>query len=176
MAQQLINVSTPGDGLGDTLRNSQIKVNANFTELYTNKVDKILGKVLSDTNYTQTEKDQLASLVAAGANVQSDWTEGNALDPAYIKNKITNVSELFNDAEYVEDVAVVGGFLRSAGEWISPLEVFTPKIMDGFIGVTVDFIVGQQAFTLPAGAKCVDVFLAHAPQYKTTDNNTSLVN
>jgi len=56
------------------------------------------------------------------------------------------------------------------------LEVFAPKIMDGFIGVTVGFIVGQTAFTLPTGAKCVDVFLAHTKQYKTTDNNNSLVN
>ena len=45
MAQQIINVgSAPNDGTGDTLRNSQIKVNANITELY-NAVDLKLDKV-----------------------------------------------------------------------------------------------------------------------------------
>ena len=45
MAQQIINVgSAPNDGTGDTLRNSQIKANANFTELY-NAVDLKLDKV-----------------------------------------------------------------------------------------------------------------------------------
>lgn len=39
MAKQTINVGTlPNDGTGDTLRASFIKVNANFTELYTNVV------------------------------------------------------------------------------------------------------------------------------------------
>lgn len=45
MAQQIINVgSAPNDGTGDVLRNSQIKANANFTELY-NAVDLKLDKV-----------------------------------------------------------------------------------------------------------------------------------
>jgi len=175
MAQQHINYSSPNDGLGDTLRTSQVKAESNFNELYANKVDKITGKSLSDTNFTQDEKDKLAGLFEGG-QVQSDWTEGNALSKAYINNKPTNVSSFFNDSEYIEDVQEVGGFLRSAGEWVSPLEVFTPKIIDGFIGVTVGFTVGQVSFTLPTGSKCIDVHLTHTKQYKTTANNTSLVN
>ena len=57
MAQQHINYSTPNSGNGDTLRTSQVKAESNFNELYANKVDKISGKGLSDTNYTQAEKD-----------------------------------------------------------------------------------------------------------------------
>ncbi len=39
MAQQLINVgTTANDGTGDLLRNGFIKVNQNFTELYTNRI------------------------------------------------------------------------------------------------------------------------------------------
>lgn len=49
-------------------------------------------------------------------------------------------------------------------------------IMDGFAGVTSGFAVGQQNYTLPSNAKCMFVELAHAKQYKTTANNTSLVN
>ena len=48
MAQQITNVgSAPNDGTGDTLRNSQIKANANFTELY-NAVDSKLDKVTTN--------------------------------------------------------------------------------------------------------------------------------
>lgn len=43
MSQQIINVgSAPNDGTGDVLRESQIKANANFTELY----NALLGEVL----------------------------------------------------------------------------------------------------------------------------------
>ena len=35
MTKQIINVSTPNDGLGDTLRDAFVKTNSNFTELYT---------------------------------------------------------------------------------------------------------------------------------------------
>lgn len=175
MAQQHINYSLPNDGLGDTLRTSQVKAESNFNELYANKVDKIIGKGLSDTNFTQVEKDKLAALVEGG-QLQADWNEGSILSKAYIKNKITNVSQLFNDSQYVSDVVAVGGFLRSAGEWVSPLGVFTPKIFDGFIGVTAGFIVGQTTFELLPGAKCVGVYVAHAKQYLTTPNNASLLN
>ena len=180
MAQQHINYSTPNDGLGDTLRDSQVKAESNFNELYGNKVDKVTGKGLSDTNFTQTEKTKLAGLVEGG-QVQSNWNEGNALLPAFIQNKPLNTSDFNNDGNgvqaYVPDVGAVGVYARSQGEWIELLEVFSVKIMDGIIGVTAGFIVGQQTFTLPvAGSKVLAVYLSHAKQYKTTVNNTSLVN
>ena len=78
MAQQHINYSTPNSGNGDTLRTSQVKAESNFNELYANKVDKISGKGLSDTNYTQAEKDKLAGLTEGG-QAQSDWNQGDNL-------------------------------------------------------------------------------------------------
>src|SRR3990172_5846222 len=105
MAQQNINYSLPNDGLGDTLRTSQVKAQSNFTELYANKVDKSGTKVLSDTNFTQLEKDKLAGL-ETGGQLQSNWTEGNVLSKAYILNKPTNVSQFFNNAGYIPDVQV----------------------------------------------------------------------
>lgn len=175
MAQEHINYSFPNDNLGDTLRVFAVKQESNNNELYSNKVDKILGKGLSDTNFTQDEKDKLAELVEGG-QVQSDWNEGNNLLPSFIQNKPENVSEFFNDSEYIEDVQEVGGFLRSAGEWISPLELLTPKIIDGIIGVTVGFVVGQTAYNLPAGAKCIDVYINDAKQFLTTTINVARVN
>ena len=39
MSKQTINISTPNDGLGDTLRDGMDKVNDNFTELYATAVE-----------------------------------------------------------------------------------------------------------------------------------------
>lgn len=49
-----------------------------------------------------------------------------------------------------------------------------PEVMDGITGVTTGFAVGQTTFTLPPGAKCLNVYISHSKQYKTTANNTSL--
>ncbi len=180
MAQQHINYSTPNDGLGDTLRTSQVKAESNFNELYSNKVDKVTGQGLSDTNFTQIEKTKLAGLVEGG-QVQSDMLEGNSALPSFIKNKFTKTSDFINDGNgiqaYVTDVGEVGVYARSAGEWIELLEVFSIKIMDGIIGVTAGFTVGQVAFTLPvAGSKCIDVHVNDGKYSKTTANNTARVN
>jgi hypothetical protein len=135
MAQQHINFSQPNDGLGDTLRESQIKAESNFNELYSNKVDKVLGQGLSDTNFTQLEKDKLEGL-QEGGQLQTDWDQGDNTQKDYLKNKPENVSEFFNDSEYVVDVPTAGIFARSSGEWIdlataNPFNTFKP-IQKGF--------------------------------------------
>lgn len=171
--------ASPNDDTGDTLREFAIASESNFNELYANKVDKVVGKVLSDTNYTQVEKDKLAGLVEGG-QLQSDWNQGDNVQKDFIKNKPENTSDFNNDGDgtqaYVPDVGAVGVYARSQGEWIELLEVFAVKIMDGITGVTSGFAVGQVNFTLPAGSKCIDVYVAHAKQYKITPNNTSLTN
>lgn len=179
MAQQHINYSLPNDGLGDTLRVSQIKAESNFNELYAGKVDKVVGQGLSDTNFTQLEKDKLAALDPDMA-VQSDAAVTDPDDPAFIKNQKTNLSEFTNDGDgtepFITDVPSAGNFVRTAGGWVALGAASIPEIFDGIIGVTAGFTVGQQDFTLPAGKKAVSVMLAHATQYKTTANNTALVN
>ena len=88
MAQQYINVSQPNDGLGDSLRQSFIETNENFTELYNNKVDKELGKGLSDNNFTDDEQVKLSNIQEnAEQNVQSDWAQNDNTQDDYIKNK-----------------------------------------------------------------------------------------
>ena len=144
MAQQHINYSTPNSGNGDTLRTSQVKAESNFNELYANKVDKISGKGLSDTNYTQAEKDKLAGLTEGG-QAQSDWNQGDNLEPDFIKNKPENVSEFFNDSEYVEDVGVVGLFVRSNGTWENLETALFPKIQFTADGVQTTFNLGTLA-------------------------------
>lgn len=179
MAQQHINYDVPNSGNGDTLRTSQVKAESNFNELYSNKVDKVTGKGLSDTNFTQVEKDKLAGLVEGG-QVQSDWNQGDNLEPDFINNKPTKTSNFENDGNgtqaYVPDVGAVGVYARSAGVWIELLEVFAIKILDGIIGVTAGFTVGQTTFTLPvAGSKCIDVYVNDGKYSKTTINNAARV-
>lgn len=88
MAQQFINVSQPNDGLGDSLRQSFIETNENFSELYNNKVDKELGKGLSDNNFTDDEQVKLLNIQEnAEQNVQSDWAQNDNTQDDYIKNK-----------------------------------------------------------------------------------------
>lgn len=52
---------------------------------------------------------------------------------------------------------------------------FTFDIFDGIIGVTVGFSVGQTTFTLPSGAKCLNIFVNGVKYHKTTANNTARV-
>jgi hypothetical protein len=118
MAQQKINYSFANDGLGDPLRQAFVKTDGNFDELYANKVDKVVGKGLSDVNFTQIDKDKLDDLDPS-ARVQGDFTENNSLNPAFIKNKPTKLSQFDNDLDFVEDVVIGGLYARSAGTWIS---------------------------------------------------------
>jgi len=60
---EVINVSFPNDGLGDKVRNAFIKVNLNFSELDSGKVDKIVGKDLSTNDYTNIDKALVSSSI-----------------------------------------------------------------------------------------------------------------
>lgn len=141
MAQQIINVSQPNDGLGDSLRQSFIETNENFTELYNNKVDKELGKGLSDNNFTDAEQVKLSNIQEnAEENVQPDWNQNDNTQDDYIKNKPTTLgfqeiynseilsagTETFNlpDGVVVAMIHVERGFKLST-EWSQTSNVLT---------------------------------------------------
>ena len=137
---QVVNVASPNDGLGDTLRDSQVKANANNAELNSKKVEVVAGKGLSSNDYTTTEKTKLAG-IAAGAevNVQANFNQQDTTADDYIIGKPT-----FNDHLYLDQI------------------------------VTVD---GTQDFTLPILlSECLFVSVNGQEVYKTTANNTALVN
>ena len=128
MARQPINFSQPNDGAGDPLRLMAQKSDGNFIELYANKVDKVVGKELSDTNFSQIEKDKLAGL-NVNQNPQPDWNENNAVEPDFIKNKPTKLSQFDNDPDFISDVTKSGIYGRSNGLWVllsdgSPFNTF----------------------------------------------------
>lgn len=167
MAQQHISPgSSPNDGTGDTLRDFAIKQESNNNELYTKKVDTVTGKGLSDTNFTQVEKDKLAGLTTGG-QVQADWNEGNSASPAFINNKPENVSEFFNDAEYITDVPTVGSFIRSNGEWVA---LSTVQLQPYFFPILV---APNQNFTIPDGKNCIFAYINQAIQFPADASNIS---
>lgn len=88
MAQTIINISNPNDGLGDPLRRAFDLTNQMFTELYSNVVFKEAGKGLSSNDFTTTLKNKLDG-IAAGAevNVQSDLNQEDDTQDDYVKGK-----------------------------------------------------------------------------------------
>lgn len=86
-----INASVDLSGVTDIISELDSKIEAEIsraTIAESNKVDKIVGKVLSTNDYTTNEKNKLAG-IASGAevNVQSDWNQIDINSDDYIKNK-----------------------------------------------------------------------------------------
>jgi hypothetical protein len=88
MSQQIIDIASPDNGLGDKLRNGFNKTNQNFTELYNGKVDKITGKGLSKNDFTDADKSKLDGIETnAQVNVNSDFGENDPSAAGYILNR-----------------------------------------------------------------------------------------
>jgi len=88
MAQIIHNISFPNDGNGDELRTAFGNQNTMNADLYTNKVDKEVGKGLSTNDYTNAEKIKLAGIEeGAEVNVQADWSQNDDTADDFIKNK-----------------------------------------------------------------------------------------
>lgn len=105
MAQIIHNISSPNDGLGDELRTAFDHQNEMNTDLYTNKVDKVVGKDLSTNDYDNAAVSKLAGIEeGAEVNVQSDWLQDDDTEDDYIKNK---PDQLFASVGYFDynDVA-----------------------------------------------------------------------
>ena len=93
MAQTNFNVGAiANDGTGEPLRQAFQEQQAMNTELYATKVDKVVGKELSDNNYTDAEVIKLDGIeVGAEVNVQADWNQADDTQDDYIKNKPTQI-------------------------------------------------------------------------------------
>jgi hypothetical protein len=137
---QIVNVSSPNDNLGDTLRDSQVKANENNAELNAKKVEVVAGFGLTSNDYTTAEKTKLAGITAgAEANIQANWNQQDNTQDDFIIGKPT-----INDHLYLDQV------------------------------ITVD---GTQTFTLPVLLSvCLGVLVNGQEVFKTTANNTALVN
>lgn len=97
-----INVSSPNDGLGDSLRDSQIKANSNFAELNDKKVEKVAGKDLSANDFTDILKTKLDGIEdGADVQIQSDWNQTDNSAKDFIKNK-PDLSQYFSAVGYFD--------------------------------------------------------------------------
>jgi len=99
---QNINVSTPNDGLGDTLRDSQVKANENFAELNLKKVEVQAGFGLTQENFTTAEKAKLADIAAdAEKNVQANWNQLDDTQDDFIIGKPTSILQTISSLRFI---------------------------------------------------------------------------
>lgn len=108
MTQQTINIgSAANDGKGDTLRSAGIKMNANFTELYSTKVPDFFGnanKVLSTNGTSLFWVPSTVSNAIQTTSVYNDPTWIGTLAYSKLTGKPTIptlVSQLSNDTGFI---------------------------------------------------------------------------
>ena len=111
---QIVNVSSPNDGLGDPLRVSQVNANDNFAELNAKKVEAVAGFDLSENNFTDAEKTKLAGIeTGAQVNVRGNWQQQDPNAPDYVLGKPTN-GNIITYGTY----ALVGQTLTIFSGWV----------------------------------------------------------
>lgn len=78
MAQQIINIGlSPNDGTGDTLRDGGIKINDNFTELYSNLNNRVFLQNVPAVNWNDPIPEQIADwLNNSTQSSLADWYDG----------------------------------------------------------------------------------------------------
>ena len=142
-----------------------LTINSGWTWQIGNNIYSNPSPILINIPYAAAGLQRLDLIVFNTLNsaerVEGDEVASEPVTPIVIDNSV-----LFAVA-YVSDSTVTLS-VSSAGS------IF--DVLDGVIGVTPDFVVGQQNFELPNGAKCERVYINGALQYKTTTNNTSLIN
>jgi len=88
MAFTPIDISTPNDGQGDTLRHAFDLTNQMLEELYTKAVFKEPGKGLSSNDFTDEYQAKLDGIEAgAEVNVQADLTQEDPSQDSYVIGK-----------------------------------------------------------------------------------------
>lgn len=94
MAQIIHNISQPNDGLGDKLRIAFDNQNQMNSELYSEKVDKITGRGLTEANFTNAEKIKLSAIPSdAEKNVQANLAQNdNTQDDYVIGRELLNLT------------------------------------------------------------------------------------
>jgi len=136
MAQQTINVSTPNSGAGDSLRDSMIKINSNFTELYTDDAGDV-GSIIGGTGITAS---------SATGDVTVSITD-DSVDHDQLSNRYTASSAVTSAAAITLDTATADVFTWTAGH--STTVAFT----NVKIGATSAVIItgGGSSYTLALG-------------------------
>lgn len=94
LSDKIISKDDVGLGNVDNTADIDKPVSTAQQKALDDKVDKVNGKGLSANDYTDSEKEKLASIAeGAEANVQSDWHQMDSTKADYIKNKPTILTE-----------------------------------------------------------------------------------
>lgn len=196
MAIQNINVSTPDDGLGDKLRDSMVKINANFQEVLTlldgyasdadlsgavstintslsNLQTQINGKaninhthVISDITGLSTALALLTPLTTFNAAIAS--INGLIVD---INNDITNLLTILNG--FIGDIDTINDTLEDLQDQIDSISGTTDlSYVASTTGGTVTSSTGTSALIPLAGSNAGLL----SPSQKTILDNTSGTN
>ena len=130
MAQTVIDISSPNDGLGDTLRHAFDLTNQMFAELYANKVDKVTGYGLSSNDFDDTAQAKLAGIAeGAEVNVQSDLLQEDDTQDDFVKGKEAVIPTRI--AAQVETYAGINTFTVPAGAIVDRVLLVRAEIWEG---------------------------------------------
>ena len=143
MSQQIINVgSAPNDGTGDLLRNSQIKANANFTELYNSVVTNTSDLI----NDGEDGVNPFISLLDLPSNLILYPTTATSDVSGYVK-LVTDI----HDVDYnTTAVDVTTGSITGTNQLIASL-ITTAGLIVGNAGVFNTTTIGNIRKTAGAG-------------------------
>ena len=142
--QEIVNFIEANKETLDTLGISNI---SGLQDALDDKVDKIVGKQLSEEDFTTVLKNKLDGIEDnAQVNVQADWTQGITDQDSYINNKPTDVTDLsIHSVTETNDVAGAGsGYIitddeRTAIDGLDPLNLRD----DQHVKTVGDFSVGS---------------------------------
>jgi len=143
MSQQIINVgSAPNDGTGDLLRNSQIKANANFTELYNSVVTNTSDLI----NDGEDGVNPFISLLDLPSNLILYPTTATSDVSGYVK-LVTDI----HDVDYnTTAVDVITGSITGTNQLIASL-ITTAGLIVGNAGVFNTTTIGNIRKTAGSG-------------------------
>lgn len=160
MSQQIINVgSAPNDGTGDLLRNSQIKANANFTELYNGAgIDSVERE-----EFVWTTGAQTFTLAELPTNIVFVSVNGQVLDASQY-TQVLSVITITETLDVDDNIIIVYSFktavmldLINRTGWASYVSkthsVGTPLV----ITAATDTVLPIEAVTVIDGQKPDDI-------------------
>jgi len=127
----------------DTLTISNI---AGLQTALDSKVDKIVGKALSENDFTDAYRSKLDGIEgAAEVNVQANYTETDPASDAYIQNKPTDVTDLsIHSVTELNDISTVGsGNIITDDERNAITGLTSTGLLDNNVEVVEDLRVGQ---------------------------------
>ena len=167
MSQQLINVgSLANDGTGDTLRNSQIKSNANFTELYNIKVPQSRTITIGGVTLDLSENRTFPS--GGGGDVDTSPKKTSTL---YVNGGLNGVVSTSNSFSLFWGGNPDGGYFENGNSYLNGMETTLMKSSSSAVGSYTSLVWWNPVSLLRTKSKLVG-FLAIGSNALIPDSRT----